>query len=102
MEYTVEFNINEFPAWGDAIETIEKIQAAGKIEEFENLLEDTFSDTYPTITEVNDFLASEQDYIFKSLGINQNNKTDFGDVEDEEDFTEEENMDYVDKDDFED
>ncbi len=102
MEYTVEFNINEFPAWSNAVDTIEKVQAADKVEEFEKFLEDIFSDTYPTINEVNEFLAFEQDYIFKSLGINQNNKADFGDIEDEEDFTEKENMDYVDKDDFED
>ena len=53
-----------------AIDTLQKIEEEGeeKQEQLMNLLQEEFSST-PSITEVNDLLWFEDDYIFESLGI---------------------------------
>lgn len=38
------------------------------------LLEEIFADTIPTETEVNDFLWFERDYIYESLGLDENGR----------------------------
>lgn len=56
--------------WSGAIDTLQKIEEEGeeKQEQLMNLLQEEFSST-PSITEVNDLLWFEDDYIFESLGI---------------------------------
>lgn len=54
--------------WSGAIDTLQKIEEKGKQEQLMNLLQEEFSGI-PSITEVNDLLWFEDDYIFKSLGI---------------------------------
>ena len=56
--------------WSGAIDTLQKIEEEGeeKQEQLINLLQEEFSNT-PSITEVNDLLWFEDDYIFESLGI---------------------------------
>lgn len=56
--------------WSGAIDTLQKIEEEGeeKQEQLINLLQEEFSST-PSITEVNDLLWFEDDYIFESLGI---------------------------------
>lgn len=56
--------------WSGAIDTLQKIEEEGeeKQEQLMNLLQEEFSNT-PSITEVNDLLWFEDDYIFESLGI---------------------------------
>lgn len=70
MKYIVETDINQFPAWSGAVNTLDTVIKAGKIPELETLLEDcVFVDKVPTMTEVNDFLWFESDFIYNELGI---------------------------------
>lgn len=60
--------------WSGAINTLETIEQNGKEQDLINLLENVFEDyieEIPTITEVNDFLWFEDEYIFENLGIEQ-------------------------------
>ncbi len=59
--------------WQGAIDTLETIEENDKEEELMNLLQMEFSGV-PTITEVNDFLWFEDDYIFETLEIEMEGK----------------------------
>ena len=56
--------------WSGAIDTLQKIEEEGEEKQVQlmNLLQEEFSNT-PSITEVNDLLWFEDNYIFESLGI---------------------------------
>lgn len=54
--------------WEGAIDTLDKIENEGKQDELMEFLESYFVDV-PTMTEVNDLLWFESDYIFESLGM---------------------------------
>ena len=53
--------------WSGAINTLKKIEEEGKEEELMMLLEEITSD--PSMTDINDILWFEDEMIFKSLGI---------------------------------
>ena len=59
-------------SWSGALDTLKDIEEADKEDELMYLLEDIFYDTTPTETEVNDFLWFERDYIYESLGLDEN------------------------------
>lgn len=61
--------------WSGAVDTIETIEDKGKEDELMELLENYFDDT-PTMTEVNDLLWFESEYIFNELGINEDDEDD--------------------------
>lgn len=66
------FSDLENRCWSGAIDTLKTIRDNDKEEELMQLLEiETFSDEIPSITEVNDFLWFEDEYIFEALGINE-------------------------------
>ena len=54
--------------WEGAVDTLDKIENEGKQDELMEFLESYFVDI-PTMTEVNDLLWFESDYIFESLGM---------------------------------
>lgn len=54
--------------WQGAVDTLDKIENEGKQDEFMEFLESYFVDV-PTITEVNDLLWFENDFVFESLGM---------------------------------
>lgn len=54
--------------WQGAVDTLDRIENEGKQDELMEFLESYFMDI-PTITEVNDLLWFESDYIFESLGM---------------------------------
>ena len=56
-------------SWSGALDTLKDIEEADKEDELMYLLEEIFTDTIPTETEVNDFLWFERDYIYESLGL---------------------------------
>lgn len=61
-EYSFEDLKNE--CWGGAIDTLNEIEEKGLDYTFMDYLETAvFYDNIPTLTEVNDFLAFEDDYI---------------------------------------
>lgn len=59
-------------SWSGALDTLKDIEEADKEDELMYLLEEIFTDTIPTETEVNDFLWFERDYIYESLGLDEN------------------------------
>lgn len=61
--------------WSGAVDTIETIEDKGKEDELMELLENYFDDI-PTMTEVNDLLWFESEYIFDELGINEDDDED--------------------------
>ena len=77
MQYKKDFC--EFEPWGQAREIYERIDEEGKLDELEQLLEETFTYELPTETEINDLLAYDWEWVYEQLGI-----------EDEEDEEEEE------------
>ena len=66
-----DYSFNELfqNSWSGAIDTLKAIAEADKEEELMEFLEEVFSESVPTETEVNDFLWFESDYIYESLGI---------------------------------
>lgn len=71
--------------WSGAIDTLITVYNNGKEDELMSLLEMEFEYDIPTLTEVNDFLWFEDEYIFEQLGIS----TDEDDEGDDEDVEEE-------------
>ena len=65
---TLIITISDFEAWSGAKWTIEKVCEYGKEDELFELCEQVF-DGSCTATELNDFLWHEDDYIFRELGI---------------------------------
>ena len=56
--------------WSGAQNTLKTIEENGKEEDLMQLLEDIYPDV-PTLTEVNDALWFDSDYIFEQLGIEE-------------------------------
>lgn len=59
-------------SWSGALDTLNDIEEADKEDELMYLLEEVFAEKIPTETEVNDFLWFERDYIYESLGLDEN------------------------------
>lgn len=68
-----------FDAWSGAVETKERIINEGKADEFDNLIEELYPDGLSE-TALNDILWFEEDWIFESLGIDNEEESE----EDEE------------------
>ncbi len=73
MRVYQEISFEDFDAWSGAADTKEKIIDAGKAEEFEALVEELFPNGVDA-TELNDFLWFDDDYIFESLGITEDDE----------------------------
>ncbi len=65
----IDFEDLKGMCWSGAIDTLEKIEKEEKEEELMELLESSFEDNIPTEIELNDFLWSEDDFIFEHLSI---------------------------------
>ena len=62
-------------SWSGALDTLKDIEEADKEDELMYLLEEVvFADTIPTETKVNDFLWHDRDYIYESLGLDENGR----------------------------
>ena len=61
-------------SWSGALDTLKDIEEADKEDELMYFLEEIFGDITPTETEVNDFLWFERDYIYESLGLDENGR----------------------------
>lgn len=80
-----DFNDLMDACWSGAIDTLNTIQENNKEEELMSLLSlDCFSDT-PDLTEVNDLLWFEDEWIFEMLGIDTDSDDEDDDDEEEED-----------------
>ena len=69
MYIKVDYDFNDLMdnCWSGAEETLKVIEENGKEDAFMELLEESFDES--TLTEVNDFLRFEDDYIYDVLGI---------------------------------
>ena len=76
----LDFNDLENECW-ECDSVLDAISENNKEEEFMDLLEGQFCGDIPTMTEVNDFIRFEDDFIFDELGIG---------IEEEEEEEEEE------------
>lgn len=75
MRVYQEISFEDFDAWSGAVDTKEKIIDAEKAEEFEALVEELFPNGID-VTELNDFLWFDDDYILEILGITEENEED--------------------------
>ena len=87
MQYKKDFC--EFEPWGQAREIYERIEEEGKLDELENLLEETFTNELPTETEINDLLAYDWEWVYEMLGIKDEEEEDEEEEEEEEEGEEE-------------
>ena len=85
MKIVSEIGLEEFNAWSGAVTTKERIIEEGKEREFEDLIEECYPEGL-TDTELNDLLWFEDEWLFESLGI----------VDEEEEEEEEEDYDWED------
>lgn len=61
-------------SWSGALDTLKDIEEADKEDELMYFLEEIFNGEIPTETEVNDFLWHDRDYIYESLGLDENGR----------------------------
>lgn len=79
----VDFHNLMDECWSGAIDTLNTIYDNDKEKELMLLLEENFRYDIPTMTEVNDLLWFDSEWIFETLGINPDDEED---DEDETDF----------------
>ena len=75
MKIVSEIGLEEFNAWSGAVTTKERIIEEGKEREFEYLIEECYPEGL-TDTELNDLLWFEDEWIFDSLGIVEEEEED--------------------------
>ena len=68
MKIYDELNLSEVNTWGGATEVKNIIINEGLEEDFNNLIDELFPDGL-SITELNDLLSFDYEYIFNCLGI---------------------------------
>ena len=57
--------------WSGAIDTLNNVEEAGLCDELMKMLEEVFLERIPDMTEVNDFLLFETEYIYEQLGLDE-------------------------------
>lgn len=61
---------NKFTPWSGAIDTYNTIEEAGKLEEFESLIDELYPEGIGEVT-LNDILWFEPEFILESLGLSE-------------------------------
>ena len=79
VQTDLDFNDLENECW-ECDSVLDAISENNKEEEFMDLLEEQFNGDIPDMTEVNDFIRFDDDFIFDELGI----RIDDDEEEDEE------------------
>lgn len=72
MQFTQEFDVDSFPFWSGARDTMAEVKKAKKMDELQLVVEDAFIGETPTKTQVNDFVWFKRDLILSQLGIPDN------------------------------
>ncbi len=70
MKVFTDFDITTFEAWSGAKDTKETIINEGKTQEFNQLMEDLYSDGASETT-INDILWHETSWVYEILGIKE-------------------------------
>ena len=91
----LRINFNRYRPWEGAVNTLNKIRSAGKLDAFEAALDELYPDGMDE-GKLNDLLWFEPDYCLSLIGLPGEDEDIEEDEEDEEDSTEE----AVDEDDW--
>ena len=75
MKIINEDGLGSFEAWQGAISTKNTIVEAGMVEAFDSLIEELYPDGIEEV-QLNDLLWFEEDWLFESLGINEENDSE--------------------------
>ena len=78
------FDDLENRCWSGAEDTLETIGEYDMEDEFMNWLESYYGDEIPTLTEVNDLLWFESEWIFEQIGLDLELEDDDEDEDEEE------------------
>lgn len=80
MRIVKEISVENFEGWSGANDTIEVIEKAGKVDEFDNLIEELYPDGLSE-TSLNDLLRFDYEWIYETLGITKSYKVSVYDIE---------------------
>lgn len=80
MRIVKEISIENFEGWSGANDTIEVIEKAGKVDEFDNLIEELYPDGLSE-TSLNDLLRFDYEWIYETLDITKSYKVSVYDIE---------------------
>lgn len=84
MKIINERGLSRFQPWSGAVETFNRIEEEGKIDQLESILEDLYPDGM-TDTEINDLLWFDEESVYEWLGIKDEDSEDESDDEESED-----------------
>ena len=70
MKITSEMSLKNFKAWSGAKDTLNKLIELDKCDELEFILDDLYPDGL-TETQLNDILSFEDEWIYETLGIEE-------------------------------
>lgn len=65
-----DIDLNEFTPWSGAVSTVETIQNAGKVNKFNNLINELYPDGIEEDT-LNNLLWFEEEWLYKCLSIKE-------------------------------
>lgn len=71
MKYSQEFNVDTFPWWSGAKDTIAEVRKANKMDKLQAHIEDVFFKDVPTATQLNDYVWFNSEDIFNAIGIDK-------------------------------
>ena len=71
IKQNMDFNDLMSNCWSGAIDTLKAIEEHDKENELMAHLEEQWLDEVPTMTEINDYLWFEDEFIFECLGISE-------------------------------
>ena len=80
MRIVKEISIEDFEGWSGANDTIEVIEKAGKVDEFDNLIEELYPDGLSE-TSLNDLLRFDYEWIYETLEITKSYKVSVYNIE---------------------
>lgn len=85
IKQNMDFNDLMDNCWSGAIDTLKTIEEHDKEDELMAHLEEQWFDEVPTMTEINDYLWFEDEFIFECLGISESEEEEMEDEEEEPD-----------------
>lgn len=71
IKQDMDFNDLMKNCWSGAIDTLKTIEEYGKENELMSHLKEQWFDEVPTMTDINDYLWFEDEFIFQCLGISE-------------------------------
>lgn len=71
IKQDMDFNNLMNNCWSGAVDTLKTIEEHNKEDELMAHLEEQWLDEMPTMTQINDYLWFEDEYIFQCLGISE-------------------------------